>query len=186
MYRTRQYRISKNHILYDYCRDICRSSAVLYNRANFILRQYSSSVDSMAVFKPLFSNQMMIYRLVRDNLSGTKYLGDSKWLSYNALDHLLKTTRDKAYYALPAQANQQILKLRLRDYKSFFEAVKVYGRNPGAFTGRPKMPGYMSQGSFKTAVLTNQICRIKDGYLKFPGTKDRLSLGQLPEEVETF
>ena len=183
MYRTRQYRISKNHILYDYCRDICRSSAILYNRANFILRQYSSAVDSMALFKPLLPNQMLVYRLVRDNLTGTKYLGPSKWLTYNALDHLLKITRDKAYYALPSQANQQILKLLLRDYKSFFEAVKVYGRNPGAFTGRPKMPGYMSQGSFKTAVLTNQICRIKDGYLKFPGTKDKLSLGQLPEEV---
>ena len=183
MYRTRQYRISKNHILYDYCRDICRSSAVLYNRANFILRQYSSSVDSMAGFKPLFPNQMLVYRLVRDNLTGTKYLGAIKWLTYNALDHLLKITRDKAYYALPSQANQQILKLLLRDYKSFFEAVKVYGRNPEAFTGRPKMPVYMSQGSFKTAVLTNQICRIKDGYLRFPGTKDKLSLGQLPEEV---
>ena len=183
MYRTRQYRISKNHILYDYCRDICRSSAILYNRANFILRQYSSSVDSMAEFKPLFPNQMMVYRLVRDSLLGTKYLGDSKWLSYNALDHLLKVTRDKAYYALPSQANQQILKLLLRDYKSFFEAVKVYGRNPEAFTGRPKMPGYMSQGSFKTSVLTNQICRIKDGYLKFPGTREKLSLDQLPEEV---
>ncbi len=183
MYRTRQYRINKNHILYDYCRNICRSSAVLYNRTNFILRQYSSSVDSMAEFKPLFPNQMMVYRLVMDNLSGTKYLGNSKWLSYNALDHLLKVTRDKSYYALPSQANQQILKLILRDYKSFFEAVKVYGRNPGAFTGRPKMPGYMSQGSFKTAVLTNQICRIKDEYLKFPGTKDKLSLGRLPEDV---
>jgi len=183
VYRTRQYRISRNHILYDYCRDICRSSAVLYNRANFILRQYSSSVDSMAEFKPLFPNQMIVYRLVRENLSGTKYLGDSKWLSYNALDHLLKTTRDKAYYALPSQANQQILKLLLRDYKSFFEAVKAYGRDPEAFTGRPRMPGYMSQGSSKTAVLTNQICRIKDGCLKFPGTKDKLSLGQLPEEV---
>ncbi|WP_081860934.1 RNA-guided endonuclease InsQ/TnpB family protein [Butyrivibrio sp. AE2032] len=183
MYRTKQYRINQNHILYDYFRDICRSSAVLYNRANFILRQYSSSVDSMAMFKPLFPNQMVVYKLVRGSLFGTKYLGDSKWLSYNALDHLLKVTRDKAYYALPAQANQQILKLLLRDYKSFFEAVKVYGRNPGAFTGRPRMPGYMPSGSFKTAVLTNQICRIKDGYLKFPGTKDRLSLGQLPEEV---
>jgi len=183
VYRTRQYRISRNHILYDYCRDICRSSAVLYNRANFILRQYSSSVDSMAEFKPLFPNQMIVYRLVRENLSGTKYLGDSKWLSYNALDHLLKVTRDKAYYALPSQANQQILKLLLRDYKSFFEAVKAYGRDPEAFTGRPRMPGYMSQGSSKTAVLTNQICRIKDGCLKFPGTKDKLSLGKLPEEV---
>jgi len=183
VYRTRQYRISRNHILYDYCRDICRSSAVLYNRANFILRQYSSSVDAMAEFKPLFPNQMIVYRLVRENLSGTKYLGDSKWLSYNALDHLLKTTKDKAYYALPSQANQQILKLLLRDYKSFFEAVKAYGRDPEAFTGRPRMPGYMSHGSSKTAVLTNQICRIKDGCLKFPGTRDKLSLGQLPEEV---
>ena len=183
MYRTRQYRISNNHILYDYCRDICRASAILYNRANFILRQYSSAVDSMALFKPLFSNQMMVYRLVRDSLLGTKYLGDSKWLSYNALDHLLKVTRDKAYYALPSQANQQILKLLLRDYKSFFEAVKVYGRNPEAFTGRPRMPGYMPSGSFKTSVLTNQICRLKDGCLKFPGTRDKLSLGQLPEEV---
>ena len=183
MYRTRQYRINQNHILYDYCRDICRLSAVLYNRANFILRQYSSSVDSMAMFKPLFPNQMVVYRLVRDSLFGTKYLGDSKWLSYNALDHLLKVTRDKAYYALPAQANQQILKLLLRDYKSFFEAVKVYGRNPEAFTGRPRMPGYMPSGSFKTSVLTNQICRLKDGCLKFPGTRDTLSLGQLPEEV---
>ena len=183
MYRTRQYRINQNRILYDYCRDICRSSAILYNRANFILRQYSSSVDSMAMFKPLFPNQMVVYKLVRDSLFGTKYLGDSKWLSYNALDHLLKVTRDKAYYALPAQANQQILKLLLRDYKSFFEAVKAYGRNPEAFTGRPRMPGYMPSGSFKTSVLTNQICRLKDGCLKFPGTRDTLSLGQLPEEV---
>ena len=69
----------------------------------------------MAMFKPLFPNQMMVYRLVMDNLSGTKYLGNSKWLSYNALDHLLKVTRDKSYYALPSQANQQRLKLLLRD-----------------------------------------------------------------------
>ncbi len=41
--------------------------------------------ERRAIFKPLFPNQMMVYSLVRDNLSGTKYLGDSKWLSYNAL-----------------------------------------------------------------------------------------------------
>ena len=41
----------------------------------------------------------------------------------------------------------------------------------------------MPSGSFKTSVLTNQICRLKDGCLKFPGTRDTLSLGQLPEEV---
>ena len=181
MYRTRQYRIGKKHILYGYCQDICRASARLYNRANFILRQYSSSVDSMEGHRPLFPNQMEIYRMVRINLSGTRYLGDSKWLSYNALDYLLKTTKDKAYYALPSQANQQILKLLLRDYKSFFEAVKAYGRNPSAFTGRPRLPKYSHEGSVKTAVLTNQICRLTDGGLKLPGTKQRLTLGSIPE-----
>jgi len=50
--------------------------------------------------------------------------------------------------ALPAQANQQILK---------------------RLTGRP---GYKKRGTPVTAVLTNQICRITDGdSLKFPGTK---------------
>ena len=35
-----------------------------------------------------------------------------------------------------------------------------------------------------TAVLTNQICSIRDAkYLKFPATKNRLNLGPLPEEV---
>ena len=34
-----------------------------------------------------------------------------------------------------------------------------------------------------TAVLTNQICRIRDGrYLKLPGTKDTADLGPLPAD----
>ena len=74
--------------------------------------------------------------------------------------------QDKAYYGLPAQANQQILKLLLRDYKSFFEAVKAFSRKPSSFTGRPHMPKYVAAGSFKTAILTNQICRIKDQFHK--------------------
>ena len=58
VYRTRQYRINSTHNLYSNCRDICGASARLYNRANFILRQYSSAVKAMDEFKPLFSNQM--------------------------------------------------------------------------------------------------------------------------------
>ena len=178
MYRTRQFRISKNNRLYGYCSDICRASAILYNRANFIIRQYSSAMEAMASYKPLYPNQMQIFSLVNDILGGTKYLGKGSFLSYNALDYLLKATKDKAYYGLPSQANQQILKLLLRDYKSFFEAVKAYSKNPAAFTGRPRMPKYVSEGKYKTAILTNQICRIKDDSLmRFPGTGDTLRLG---------
>ena len=179
VYRTRQFRISKKSRLYGYCSDICRASAILYNRANFIIRQYSSAMEAMASFRPLYPNQMQVLRLVNCTLEGTKYQGKGSWLSYNALDYLLKTTKDRAYYGLPSQANQQILKLLLRDYKSFFEAVKAYSKNPCAFTGRPRMPKYVGEGRYKTAILTNQICRIKDGsYIRFPGTNDILFLGK--------
>ena len=179
VYRTRQFRISKNNRLYGYCSDICRACAILYNRANFIIRQYSSAVEAMASYRPLYPNQMQVFRLVNDILDGTKYQVKGSWLSYNALDYLLKATKDNAYYGLPSQANQQILKLLLRDYKSFFEAVKAYAKTPSAFTGRPRMPKYVGEGKYKTAILTNQICRIKDDSLiRFPGTNDMLRLGE--------
>ena len=178
MYRTRQYHIKKNSRLYPYCSDLCIKSAALYNRANFLIRQYATAVDSFDAMKPLYENQAKAYRLVRDILIGTRYLGDSRWLTYNALDRVLKVSKDSAYYALPAQANQQVLKLLLRDYKSFFEAVKAYKMKPAAFTGRPRLPKYCRENGLKTAVLTNQICTIKDDkYLKFPGTKTKLNLG---------
>ena len=178
MYRTRQYHIKKNSRLYGYCKDLCQGSAALYNRANFIVRQYATAIDSFDSLKPLYDKQMDVFRLVTDILGGTRYLNGSKWLSYGALDRVLKVSKDKAYYGLPAQANQQVLKLLARDYRSFFEAVKVYKNNPASFTGRPHLPGYVKDNGLKTVILTNQICIIKDKkYLKFPLVKTRLNLG---------
>ena len=179
MYRTRQFHVKKNSRLYDYCRTMCRNSAILYNRANFILRQFATAFDSFDAKKPLYSNQMEVYHLVMDILGGTKYLRGNKWLSYGALDRILKVTKDTAYYALPAQANQQTLKLLIRDYGSFFCAIKAYQNNASAFTGRPRLPGYIKDKGLKTAILTNQICVIKEErFLKLPGTRVRLNLGK--------
>ena len=38
-------------------------------------------------------------------------------VGYGQLDYILKMTADPAYFSLPAQANQQILKRVVRDYK---------------------------------------------------------------------
>lgn len=180
MYRARQYHISKKNKLYHYCQDVCRSSAVLYNRANFVLRQYASAVRSFDEMIPLYENPLNVYREVNDILSDTKHEPKGAWLNYYGLDHFLKATKDVAYYAMPSQANQQTLKLIMRDYKSFFEALKAYKSDKSGFTGRPHMPKYVRGRILKTAVLTNQICSVKDGHLlKFPGTVHRLELGEI-------
>ena len=177
MYRTDKYHIKKGHKLYSYCHSLCLSAAILYNRANFLLRQYATAVRDFEQYKPLTENQLTVWQMISDITGSTKYAPKGKWLTYGTLDYVLKSLKDPAYMGLPAQANQQVLKLLLRDYKSFFESLKEYKSHPEKFTGRPKLPKYVKQGSCKTAILTNQICRIVDGrFLKMPGIKTRLNL----------
>lgn len=116
MYRTRRCRIRRKRELWEYSRAICVNSARLYNRANFIIRQYATACRDWEVMKPLRENQLEVYRMVREVTRGTKYEPKGKWLTYGQLDYILKATGDPAYKALPAQANQQILKRIKRDY----------------------------------------------------------------------
>lgn len=105
---------------------------------------------------------------------------DNSFLSYELLEGILKLTNQPDYIALPGQVNQQVLRLLMRDYKSFFEAVKGYQNNPSSYTGRPKMPKYAKKNGRKVIVFTNQICKVKDNkYLRFPKTKLQLNIGKL-------
>ena len=184
MYRTRQIIIRKGHRFFQYCKEICQSSASLYNRANYLIRQYATALTRNEQGEELTQNQKDAVELIRCATEETRYAPKGKWLTYGQLDYVLKATRDAAYFHLPAQANQQILKRILRDYKSFFEAVKVYTDTKEIFTGRPGMPGYRKKGSMITAVLTNQICRIKEEkYLRFPGTGEKINIGKLAGDV---
>jgi len=184
MYRTRQIYIKKGHRLYGYCKEICLASSKLYNRANYVIRQYATASDRKEKGIVLTDNQKDTEEMVRRITDGTKYFPKGKWLNYGCMDYIMKITEDAAYYGLPSQANQQILKRLQRDYKSFFEAVKVWKRVPERLTGRPAMPGYKKRDSMITAVLTNQICKIKEGkYLRFPGTGEKLNIGKTEGEV---
>lgn len=177
MYRTRQIRIKKGHRFYPYCENICLASLRLYNRGTYLMRQYATATDRMEQGKDLTENQKEAYDFIRTITFGTKYFPEKKWLSYGQLDFILKSSNDSAYRGMPAQANQQILRCILRNFKSFFEAVKTYKDRPECFTGMPKMPGYKKKGRMATAILTNQICIFKEEkYLKFPGTKELLNV----------
>ena len=178
MYRTMQYHIKPGHKLYSYCKNTCTNASKLYNRANYILRQYATAIRDFECFKPLTANQMSVFQLIRSVTRETKYEPSTKWMTYGSLDYVLKQTKDAAYYGIFSQANQQILKLLLRDYKSFFNALKTYKNNSSLFNGRPRMPKYKKENALSTAILTNQICKIQNAhFLKMPGTKTKLNLG---------
>ncbi|MDO4976648.1 MAG: transposase [Eubacteriales bacterium] len=183
MYRTRQIRIKKGHRFYPYCKEMCSASTALYNRGTYLIRQYATSEKRLEEGQELTENQKEAIELIRKVTLGTKYFPKKRWLTYGQLDFVLKTTDDPAYRGLPSQANQQILRSILRNFKSFFEALKEYQKRPECFTGRPKMPGYKKKGSMTTAVLTNQICTVKEGkYIRFPGTAQRINIGKVEKD----
>jgi putative transposase len=89
----------------------------------------------------------------------------ARWLRYNELDKRCKQENWPEYRALPAQTAQQILKLLDRNWKSFFSAIAVWSTKKEAFTGRPKLPGYL-RNDRNIIIFTNQQAKIKnDGHI---------------------
>ena len=184
MYRTRQIRIKKGSRLYPYCWQMCHAAARLYNRGTYLIRQYATAEGRLEKGVELTENQREAYDMIREITVNTKFSPKKKWLTYGQLDYILKRTEDEAYRRMPAQANQQILKCITRNFSSFFESAKKYTKNPEAFTGRPMMPGYKKKDGMATAILTNQICKIKEGKdLRFPGTPDRMNIGKMEDTM---
>lgn len=105
---------------------------------------------------------------------------ENSLLSYGLLDGIFKLNNQADYINLPGQVNQQTLRLLFRDWKSFFESLKDYKKNPSKYKGRPKPPRYAKKSGRKPCFLSNQICLIKDNkYLKFPKTSLVLNIGKL-------
>ena len=95
------------------------------------------------------------------------------YINYNSLDYLAKQLNNSLtedYKSLPiSSASQSVLKQLNTNCLSFFKSLKSYNKNPSKYNGRPKMPKYLDKenGRFVFA-LTNQNCKLKDGFLNFP------------------
>jgi len=89
------------------------------------------------------------------------------WLRYFDLWFILKDK--EPYKKFPSQTAQQILKLLDKNWKSFFNSMKEWREHPKKYQGRPKPPKYKKKKGEFIIIFTNQQCRIKNGYLHFPG-----------------
>jgi len=68
------------------------------------------------------------------------FIFENRYILYNQMDKLMKHSPD--YCALPRKVSQWVLKQLDHDWQAFFAASRAYRENPGAFTGRPKLPNY--------------------------------------------
>jgi transposase, IS605 OrfB family, central region len=101
-----------------------------------------------------------------------EFINNNEWIHYNSLDKMLK--HEQVYKELPAQTSQQILRLLDKNWKSFFEAIKDWSKNKEKYLGKPKLPKYKKKNGRNAVIFTNQQCKIKDGYIKFPKTSLKL------------
>ena len=209
-YRTLQFRINKEHELFEYCDQMCFNSKNLYNVGMFHLRQLMTGLKKD---KALVQNlEKEVIEKVKHYLpslneikerehekknkkrlqQGKKELlfkpyvmpTEQHWfLDKNILDGILKLEENADYRSLPAQSSQGILTQLYEDWNSFFALNKLYHENPTTLTGKPKIPKYAKKDGRKITIISNQdavIYHKETTYLKLPKTKLKYELSKAP------
>lgn len=80
-----------------------------------------------------------------------------KFINYYSLQSIFQNSQQYDYYVSPAKVSQQTMKMVNQNFKSFFEALKSYKKDPSKFTGRPKLPKYLNKDNGRYLLaFTNQ------------------------------
>lgn len=212
-YRTYQFRITKNNLLFNYCDEMSFKSKNLYNIANFYIRQAFSGLQKQHAYR--HENEAKVINDINNSIPKLNEIrvktfedrkdyktskkkkeapnlfkelaNDNSFISTDLLDSVFRHIEQVDYKSLPAQVNYHTLKLLTQDWKSFFEANKEYKINPSKFKCRPKTPKYAKKDGRKVAIFTNQACKVKTidnkHCLIFPKTKLVLELGEIGSKI---
>lgn len=141
----------------------------LYNIASFYIRNaYSASIKSNADHFPHEKQVLEELNGVVDELNVIRQKHHStpihiidhehRFVSMQHLDGFFKVRDQIDHSALPAQANQNVLHMLYRDWKSFFVALADYKAHPDKYEAIPHIPRYADKDGYKPLIFTNQIC----------------------------
>ncbi|GIO24086.1 RNA-guided endonuclease TnpB family protein [Oceanobacillus sp. J11TS1] len=206
-YKTDQIWIKPGHCMHPYFNQMCQHAKNMYNVVNFYIRQVFTGLKAetphplqQEVLETIRQNlesmnerQRQAYqrRLEKESQKPVEKrkevtcnlfeapTKEKPYLHYNFLNSLFLVIKQPDYLSLPIQSSQWVMKTVFQNWKSFYASLKDYKKHPKKYNAKPRIPGY-SRTSEKEIIFTNQDCCIKDKkYLKFPKTKEKLTIGKL-------
>lgn len=143
--RVEQHRIKKNHKFFLIIDDLCWKSKNMYNYGNYIIRQ------------EFIETSKEKEQGLRDN---------AIWIQYNKLFDMVKDS--EPYKEIGSNVGQATLRKLDKVWKSYFEGVKEYKKNPEKFLGMPRMPKYLPKENGRYECdLDNNKFKVIDGYVYF-------------------
>ena len=143
--RVEQHRIKKNHKFFPIIDDLCWKSKNMYNYGNYIIRQ------------EFIETSKEKEQGLRDN---------AIWIQYNKLFDMVKDS--EPYKEIGSNVGQATLRKLDKVWKSYFEGVKEYKKNPEKFLGMPRMPKYLPKenGRYECGLDNNKF-KVINGYVYF-------------------
>lgn len=95
-----------------------------------------------------------------------EFIKNGNFLSYYDIDKMIK--KEEPYKEIGSNSGQMTLKVLEQNWKSFFAAIKDYGKSPHKYLGRPKLPNYLDKDKGRFVwILTNIQSKVIDGRLMF-------------------
>ena len=90
----------------------------------------------------------------------------NEYISYNDLWKMMKS--EQPFKDIGSNSGQHTLKILERNWKSFFVAIKDWGKNPQKYLGKPRLPNYLDKDKGRFVwVLTNVQSKVINGKLVF-------------------
>ncbi|MHA1947787.1 MAG: hypothetical protein ACW97W_16945, partial [Candidatus Hodarchaeales archaeon] len=121
-----------------------------------------------------------------------EFFDSGMWLQYTTLYHQLK--HEPVYLALKEISDsylpQQVLRQVEQTWRSYFNALKAWKKEPGKFLGRPRLPGYKAKNSLHMLSFPRPRVRIRGTKILFARNLmargfPTFPVGNLPITAET-
>ena len=93
------------------------------------------------------------------------FIINDEYISYRKMNFDLKT--HELYKLCMSQPANCLLRRLDKVWKSYFESIKDWSKNPSKYLGKPKIPKYLKKDGRYCWEIPNNTCSIKDGYIVF-------------------